>query len=60
MIVAHHDNLIPGDHALQAYEMALEPKKVIIAPGHHFSAYVDGFAITGGSARDWFVEHLKP
>lgn len=60
MIVAHRDNLIPADHALEAYESALEPKKVIIAPGHHFSAYVDGFALTGGAARDWFVEHLNP
>jgi hypothetical protein len=60
MIVAFRDNLIPSDHALEAYEMALEPKKVIIAPGHHFSAYVDGFDITGAAARDWFVEHLRP
>lgn len=60
MIVAHRDNLIPADHALETYESALEPKKLIIAPGHHFSAYVDGFELTGGSARDWFVEHLQP
>ncbi|WP_156992628.1 hypothetical protein [Paraburkholderia oxyphila] len=23
-----------------------------------FGAYVDEFAVTGSSARDWFVEHL--
>ena len=60
MIVAENDNLIPTTQALQTYELALEPKKLIIAPGHHFSAYVDGFELTGGAARDWFVKYLKP
>lgn len=60
MIVAENDNLIPTTQALQTYELALEPKKLIIAPGHHFAAYVDGFELTGGAARDWFVKYLKP
>lgn len=60
MIVAENDNLIPTTQALQTYELALEPKKLIIAPGHHFAAYVEGFELTGGAARDWFVKYLKP
>ncbi len=60
MIVSENDNLIPTQHALETFELALEPKELIIAPGHHFSAYVDGFELTGGAARDWFVKYLKP
>jgi fermentation-respiration switch protein FrsA (DUF1100 family) len=60
MLVATKDDLIPTVHALETYEMALEPKKLVLVPGGHFGAYVDHFALTGGAAVDWFVEHLKP
>lgn len=60
MIVSERDTLIPTDHALETFELALEPKEIVIAPGHHFSAYVEGFELTGGAARDWFVKYLKP
>jgi len=58
MLVAANDNLVPTDLALETYEMALEPKELIITPGDHFLAYVENFDTTGPATRDWFVEHL--
>ncbi|GAC1624919.1 MAG: alpha/beta hydrolase [Nevskia sp.] len=58
VVVAAEDHLTVTDLALEAYENALEPKKLIVLPGGHFGAYVDHFAVSGGGARDWFVEHL--
>ncbi len=58
MIVALADELVPSDLALAAYGQALEPKKLVLLPGNHFSPYVEQFALTGGEARDWFTRHL--
>ena len=34
-------------------------QKLVLVPGGHFDAYVgEGFEISSGAARDWFVEHL--
>jgi fermentation-respiration switch protein FrsA (DUF1100 family) len=58
MIVAREDHLTPAHLALEAYSHALEPKDLVILPGGHFDAYVDGFEGASTPARDWFVRHL--
>jgi fermentation-respiration switch protein FrsA (DUF1100 family) len=58
MLVAREDHLTPAHLAIDAYEHAREPKKLVIMPGRHFDAYVAGFDQASGPARDWFVEHL--
>ncbi|GAY10261.1 alpha/beta hydrolase [Pseudonocardia sp. N23] len=58
MVVARGDHLTPAHLAIDAYENAREPKRLVILPGGHFDAYVDGFEGASGPARDWFVEHL--
>ena len=58
MIVAREDHLTPAHLAIEAYSHALEPKNLVILPGGHFDAYVDGFEGASTPARDWFVRHL--
>jgi fermentation-respiration switch protein FrsA (DUF1100 family) len=58
MLVARDDHLTPAHLALKAYEQALEPKQLVILPGGHFDAYVDGFEASSGPARDFFLAHL--
>jgi len=60
MIVARGDWLTICDLAIEAYESAREPKKLVILPGGHFDAYVAGFDSASGAATDWFVQHLMP
>jgi fermentation-respiration switch protein FrsA (DUF1100 family) len=59
MIVALRDELVPSELSIAAYQSALEPKKLVLVPGGHFSPYGEEFATTGGEARDWFTRHLK-
>jgi fermentation-respiration switch protein FrsA (DUF1100 family) len=58
MCVAENDVLSPTDIALAGYEQAREPKKLVILPGGHFDAYLDGFDVAGAEAVNWFMEHL--
>ena len=58
LMPAQNDVLTPTDLALAAYERAREPKKLQILPGGHFDAYVAGFDVSSGAARDWFLQHL--
>lgn len=58
MLVARDDVLTPTELALAAYAQAREPKRLVVLPGGHFDAYVDGFEASMGPARDWFLEHL--
>lgn len=59
MVVAANDVLTPTDLALEAYNRALEPKKLVLLPGGHFDAYTTDFDLAAGAARDWFVQHLS-
>ncbi|MCD2187343.1 alpha/beta hydrolase [Actinomycetospora soli] len=59
MLVAEKDVLTPTELAIGAYQQAREPKKLVILPGGHFDAYVDGYDHSMPPARDWFVEHLR-
>jgi len=58
MVVAAGDHLTPTDLALEAYQRAREPKRLVLLPGGHFDAYVKDFDTASGAARDWFLEHL--
>jgi fermentation-respiration switch protein FrsA (DUF1100 family) len=58
MVVAREDHLTPAHLAIDAYERAREPKRLVILPGGHFDAYVAGFAAASAAARDFLVEHL--
>lgn len=58
MIIALNDELAPSELSIAAFRTANEPKKLVLLPGHHFTPYVDEFALTGNEARDWFTRHL--
>ena len=59
MLVAREDHLTPAELAIAAFQHANEPRKLVIMPGGHFDAYVKGFELSSGQARDWFLEHLR-
>jgi hypothetical protein len=59
LVVAVQDHLTVSDLAIAAYEQAREPKRLVLLPGGHFDAYVNGFNQSFGAARDWFGTHLK-
>ena len=59
MIVAMGDHLTVADLALEAYEKALHPKKLVTLSGGHFDAYVKDFDTASFAASDWFTTYLK-
>ena len=59
MIVAMGDHLTVADLALEAYEKALHPKKLVTLSGGHFDAYVKDFDTVSFAASDWFTTYLK-
>ena len=58
MIVAAKDHLTVADLAIEAYERALEPKRLVVRPGPHFSAYAEDFDAVSAAHTEWFVQHL--
>jgi len=58
MMVAENDVLTPTDVAINAFESVREPKKLVILPGGHFDAYVNGFAQSSGNAIAWYEQWL--
>lgn len=58
VVVAADDHLTVSDLAIEAFEKAREPKRLVVLPGGHFGAYTDGFDASSGAAADWFTEHL--
>jgi uncharacterized protein len=58
MCVAERDHLTVADIAIDAYEHAREPKRLVILPGGHFDAYVAGFDVASAAAVEWFTQHL--
>ena len=58
MCVAENDHLTVAEIAIAAFEQAREPKRLVMMPGGHFDAYVDGFDVASGAAVDWFTQHL--
>jgi len=61
LAVALGDTLAVADLALDAYERARAPKKLVTLDCGHFDPYSGPiFKENSGPQRDWFVEHLKP
>ena len=58
MIVVTADIVTPTDLALEAYQRALEPKKLLLVKGGHMEVYGNQFELGAAAARDWLVEHL--
>jgi uncharacterized protein len=58
LIPAEEDHLTPARLALEAYEEAREPKKLVLLPGGHFDAYISGFDVASSAATEWFLTHL--
>jgi fermentation-respiration switch protein FrsA (DUF1100 family) len=56
--VAARDHLTVSDLAIEAFERALEPKRLVVLSGAHFDAYVADFERASGVAADWFTQHL--
>src|SRR6478672_8573781 len=60
MIVGLHDTITVTDLALNGYEQALAPTKLVTIDRHHFDPYLTRFDESRGAATAWFREHLKP
>ena len=58
MIVGMRDTITCTDLELEAYNRALEPKKLVLLKGGHFAPYTEEFELSSTAARDWFVAHL--
>lgn len=58
MIAADDDGLTPPDLQQEAFKNALEPKKLMLVPGGHYSVYREHFKATSEAAADWFTQHL--
>jgi uncharacterized protein len=59
MVVGLHGTITITDLELAAYELALQPKKLVTIDGGHFDPYLGQFEQAAGAARDWFIEHLS-
>lgn len=61
LVVALRDVLATSDLALEVYERALHPKRLLTLDCGHFEPYTgEVFKVNSVAQRDWFVEHLKP
>ena len=58
IVIGTHDTITLSDQALEAYERAHEPKKLVTIPGDHFDPYLSGFDVSSRAATEWFREHL--
>ncbi len=58
MVVGREDSLTCYDLQLEAYNRALEPKKLVLLDGGHFTCYDEEFEPAVSAAVDWFTTHL--
>lgn len=59
MMVAENDLLAPADLAIEAFQKAHEPKKLVVLSGGHDSGYTEpGLSQFLPSQVEWFREHL--
>ncbi|MFB9859462.1 alpha/beta hydrolase [Paenarthrobacter aurescens] len=58
MIVASDDKVTPADLALDAYERALEPKRLLVIEDGHFDSYTTHLRETREAAGSWFLTHI--
>jgi fermentation-respiration switch protein FrsA (DUF1100 family) len=57
-IVAMADMITMTDLALEAYERALQPKRLAVIEGGHFTPYDERFEEASVAALSWFDEYL--
>lgn len=58
LIVTDKDYMAPTDTALEAFERALEPKKLLLIEGDHYVCYRKKFDLASTESAKWFVRHL--
>lgn len=58
MIVTDDDTTTPTDLALEAFALAREPKELTVVHGHHYTVYLDHFAVTSSRAATFLAERL--
>lgn len=58
MCVADNDVTTPTKIALDGFQDAREPKKLVMLPGGHFDPYVTGFDASSAAQLDWFTRYL--
>jgi uncharacterized protein len=60
MIITSGDELTPTASSLRAFELALEPKKLVLVPGDHYGADLPGPGLDMAvqAAIGWFEAHL--
>lgn len=58
MVVGAQDHLTVADEALNLYNQAREPKRLLLVQGGHFDVYGPAFDETASAAAEWFVQHL--
>ena len=58
MIIGADDTVTPTDLALNGYEQALQPKKLVLLDGSHFVPYVEQFEESSSAAKEWFTKYL--
>jgi uncharacterized protein len=60
MVVVDKDVVAPLPAQLNAYNKALEPKRLVVLPGKHFDIYSSPLKERAAAvAREWFGEYLK-
>jgi len=59
MIVTDNDRTAPTDLALEFYDQAREPKRLVILPGAHHDVYGPQFGPSTDATLEWFREHLS-
>lgn len=58
-ICVDDDDVVPSDHSRSMYEVATEPKRLIVLPGgSHYGAYVEHADAISEASVAWFAEHL--
>ena len=58
MLVADHDYTAVTDLALNSYERALNPKRLVTIKGGRFGPYLAEFEAASRASIDWFGVHL--
>lgn len=59
LIVADQDWITPTDLALEMFERARQPKRLVLLNGGHFVPHFEQRETACASAIDWFNSHLK-
>jgi uncharacterized protein len=60
MIAGRRDTVTCTDLELAAFNRALDPKKLVLLKGGHFSCYEEEFEEASSAAVEWFTAHLAP